>query len=505
MSPNLLRPEPRPLPLDRLLAGFCEVSPEHSGVLVTGVAMDSRLVRPGDLYAALAGATTHGAKFGATVTESGAVAIVTDAAGADLLSADGCELPVITVADPREIVGELSARAYGRPGDELLLIGVTGTNGKTTMSFLLESALAASGHVTGVIGTTGHLIAGEAVPSIRTTPEAPEVHALLGVMRDRGVTAAVMEVSSHALSFNRVNGLVFDAAVFTNLTQDHLDFHGTMVDYFAAKASLFTPGRARQAVICLDDEWGHRLLDHTQLPSTTYAVDAAEADWLAVDLRPGPEGTEFEVEHGGVRVPVSVRLPGLFNVANALGAVATAVSVGVPVAVAAAAVGTRAGVRGRMQPVLNQRRVRALVDYAHTPDAVRRAIAAVSPGPGRTIVVLGCGGDRDAAKRPIMGDVAARLADILVITDDNPRSEDPRVIRDAMAEGAMSVPEAERASIEIIGDRRAAIKRAAEVAGPGDALLVLGKGHELGQDVGGVVHPFDDAEVLAEMLAVKAT
>ena len=408
---------------------------------------------------------------------------------------------MVVVAEPRAIVGELAARSFGHPGDDLLLIGITGTNGKTTMSFLVESALAAAGHVTGVIGTTGHLIAGEAVPSIRTTPEAPEVHALLGVMRDRGVTAAVMEVSSHALTFNRVNGLMFDATVFTNLTQDHLDFHGTMADYFAAKADLFTPTRTRRAVICVDDEWGRRLAEHVQVPVTTYSAESEVADWCTEAVVPGAEGSEFEIVGGGSRWPVSVRLPGLFNVANALGAVVVATSVGVPVEVAAAAVGTRAGVRGRMQPVANTRRIRALVDYAHTPDAVERAIAAVAPGPGRTIVVLGCGGDRDWAKRPIMGQVAARLAEILVITDDNPRSEDPRVIRDAMAEGAMSVPEAQRASVEVVGDRRAAIRRAAELAEPGDAVLVLGKGHELGQDIGGVVHPFDDAEVLAEMLA----
>ena len=242
------RPRPRPQPLPAVLSGLAEADPTWARIEVTGVAMDSRLVRPGDIYLAAAGANVHGAKFTASVIAAGAVAVVTDAVGAELIasSSQPATVPIVVVAEPRELVGELAARAYQRPGDELLLIGITGTNGKTTMSFLVEAALRAAGHTTGLLGTTGHLIAGEPVASKRTTPEAPEVHSLLGIMRDRAVTAVVMEVSSHALAFGRVNGLTFDVVVFTNLSQDHLDFHGQMTDYFEVKASLFTPHRARR-------------------------------------------------------------------------------------------------------------------------------------------------------------------------------------------------------------------------------------------------------------------
>lgn len=498
------RPSPRPQSLSDVLAGLVDPDPSWAGVEVTGVAMDSRLVRPGDIYLAAAGANVHGASFATSVVAAGAVAVVTDVAGAELIasSAQPVAVPVVVVSAPRAIVGELAARAYGRPGDELLLIGITGTNGKTTMSFLVEAALRAAGHTTGLLGTTGHLVAGEPVASKRTTPEAPEVHSLLGIMRDRGVTAVVMEVSSHALAFGRVNGLVFDIATFTNLSQDHLDFHGQMADYFAVKASLFTPQRARRAVICVDEEWGQQLATDARsvLPTESYRIGSGTADWAAVEIRAAEVGSTFTLLHGASAWPAQVSLPGSFNVANAVGAIATVAAGGVEIGTAVAAVATCSGVPGRMERVVAPGAVQGIVDYAHTPDAVGRAIAALSENGGRVIAVLGCGGDRDATKRPIMGEVAARLADFLVITDDNPRSEDPNLIRMAIAQGAMSVPELERATVEVIGDRRAAIDGAVALAQPGDIVLLLGKGHEQGQEIAGQVLPFDDRVVLRQAL-----
>mgnify|MGYP003603208380 FL=1 len=496
MSPSALlppRPTPRAVPLAEVLAQLDAKVPLGAPAVVTGAAMDSRRVQPGDLYIAVPGTHHHGAMFAADVAERGAVCILTDAAGADLAGASA--LPVVTVADPRAVAGEVAARAFGRPADALTMVGITGTNGKTTMSFLLEAIFRQAGHTTGVIGTTGHHAAGERIPSERTTPEAVEVHALLGYMRELGVDTVVMEVSSHAMTFGRVNGITFDAAVFTNLTQDHLDFHGSMADYYAAKRKLFD--RCEASVVCIDDRWGRRLRGELA-DAVTYSLADPQADWYAASPQSAGSGSRFDL-HGpaGVAHAAHVVLPGDFNIANSVGAIATASVLGVPWQQAIAGVAACTGVPGRMQPVPNQRGLRAFVDYAHTPDAVARAVAAVT---GPVVVVLGCGGDRDTEKRPLMGEVAARLAQFVVITDDNPRSEDPASIRAALKEGAMSVPPIERAQIREVADRRAAITTAVEIAPAGAAVLVLGKGHEQGQQVGAATLPFDDATELAAAL-----
>lgn len=470
--------------------------------------MDSRLVQPGDVYLAVPGAHTHGAAFAAQVAAAGAVAIVTDAAGAELAAAaaeaDAAEagdpLPVVVIDRPRERAGELADVVYGAPSADLIMVGLTGTNGKTTMSFLIESIFDAAGMVTGVIGTTGHHVAGRRLPTERTTPEAVEVHGLLAHMREQGVQAVVMEVSSHAMAFGRVAGVRFNAAVFTNLTQDHLDFHGTMEDYFEAKALLF--GQAERRVICIDDQWGRRLADRWP-DAVTYGVHAEQATWRARDIEPTPLGSTFRAVGGPADddLEVTVGLPGDFNVANALGAIASARALGLSGPTAAAGVAACAGVPGRMQSVANDLGIRAYVDYAHTPDAVERAVEAAGGYPGRVIALVGCGGDRDVAKRPLMGAAAARLADIVVITDDNPRSEDPAVIRAATMAGAMEVPSEMRAQVLEIADRREAIAWAVAAATPGDAVLLLGKGHEQGQTIGSVTLPFDDVTELATALA----
>ena len=454
--------------------------------MITGITLDSRDVAAGDLFAALPGVHAHGAQFCAEARARGAVAVLTDQTTQDVAG-----LPVLRAADPRAVLGSLAAEVYGRPGDDLLKIGITGTNGKTTTAFLVEAGLRAAGIATGVIGTTGVRIGDTALPSARTTPEAPDLHALLAVMRERGIDAVAMEVSSHALALGRVDGLVFDMAIFTNLTQDHLDFHGTMEAYFAAKASLFTPERALRAVIGVDDEWGARLAAQTALPRTTYALDhPADARCTRIDDDLGEQ--LLSVTCGDERHEVVVGIPGRFNAANGMAAWTALHELGLPDAVLATAM-RDVRVPGRMELVDEGQEFVAVVDYAHSPDSVARVLASVQPGEGsRRIVVLGCGGDRDREKRPIMGRIAAEGADLLVVTDDNPRSEEPAAIRAAMLAGVTDP----RGEVREIADRRAAIVAAVSEAQPGDVVLILGKGHEPGQEVGGTVHPFNDCEEL---------
>ncbi len=485
-----LRPAaPIPRALSELLDEVSALRLQGSaeGVQVTGCTHDSRAVQPGDLYAALPGSRAHGADFAEQAVANGAVAVLTDGPAADRFA----DLPVLVADDPRGVLGDVAAWVHGHPARDLLLLGLTGTNGKTTTSFLLEGGLRAAGHRTALIGTVLTRVGDQALPSAHTTPEATDLQALFALMRERGVTAVAMEVSSHALAMGRVDGFVFDVAAFTNLSQDHLDFHASMEDYEAAKASLFTPRHCRRAVINCADAAGRRILQATEVPVTTYGEDG---DWSAraTDLR--PDGSAFRVVGPDGEHRASVQLPGAFNVDNAVGAIATLVAVGVPLEQAISGVAAVAGVPGRMERVDAGQPFLALVDYAHTPDAVSSLLATVRPvTEGRVIVVLGCGGDRDRGKRPLMAQAAAEGADVVVLTSDNPRSEDPHAILAEMAPGAPG------ATVEV--DRRAAIAHAVAQARPGDAVVVAGKGHETGQDVGGVVTPFDDREVLREAVA----
>ncbi|MCM3926394.1 UDP-N-acetylmuramoyl-L-alanyl-D-glutamate--2,6-diaminopimelate ligase, partial [Frankia sp. AiPs1] len=356
-------------------------------------------------------------------------------------------LPVLVSADPRRDLAPVAARIHGDPSAALRLLGVTGTNGKTTTAFLLDAGLRAAGHTTGLIGTVETRIAGDRLASAHTTPEASDLQALLATMVERGVDAATMEVSSHALAQHRADALHFAGALFTNLSQDHLDFHPTMADYFEAKASLFEPGRAAVAVIGVGDEWGRRLAARRP-DAVTFAVDGP-ADWTARDVSAGPTGSELlAAGPGGERVELSVPLPGMFNIANALGALALLVAVGVDPAAAAAGIGALPGVPGRMERVEAGQPFLALVDFAHTPDAVTTLLTTVRPlVKGRIIVVLGCGGDRDRGKRPLMGAAAATLADLAILTNDNPRSENPADILAAMLAG---VPAGARAAGRVL-------------------------------------------------------
>lgn len=483
-------------------------------VLLRGVTLSSRAVRAGDLYAALPGARAHGASYATAAVEAGAVAVLTDPAGAELIAAGGAAgVPVLVVPAPRAVLGDLAAWFYGDPGRRLATFGVTGTNGKTTTTFLLDAALRALGRTTGLVGTIEIRVGDERVVSTGTTPEAPDLHALLAVMLEHGVQACSMEISSHALAQHRVDGLVVDVAGFTNLSQDHLDYHHTLEEYFLAKAQLFTPAHAAAGVVCVDDAWGARLAGLATVPVTTVRTRPAEgaepaADWQVVATRRADAGrTELDVLGPTGPVTLTCPLPGDFNVANTLLAVAMLAVGGVDVADAARAVAGAGAVPGRMERVAGPGapgEPLVVVDYAHTPDAVAAALRALA-GQGRPlVVVLGAGGDRDHDKRPRMGAAAALAADVVVVTDDNPRSEDPADIRAAVAEGARA--EAERTGavvVEVAGRRRAIAEGVARAWG-GGVLLVAGKGHETGQEIAGVVHPFDDRLVVTEELRAAA-
>ncbi len=509
-------------------------------VRVTGVSLDSRTVSPGDLYAALPGFNVHGARFVAEAVALGAVAVITDPEG--LALAGDPVVPTLVTDDPRGVLGAVAAEVYGRPARDLTMIGITGTNGKTTTAYLVESGLRAHGQRTGLIGTVETRIGDERVESVRTTPEATDLHALLGMMRERGIDACVMEVSSHALRLHRVDGVVYDVALFTNLSQDHLDFHTSMEDYYAAKASLFAPDRSRAAAVCVDDEWGRRLAAEATVPTTTLATSGdptvrAAADWVVDEGEAGAFALR-EVASGRDIALVS-HLPGHFNVANTALAALALVLVGIPDAGVEAAMAVAPDVPGRMEVVAagGAGEPRCVVDFAHTPDAVDAALEALRPSTsGRLIAVLGAGGDRDRGKRPAMGAAAARRADIVVVTDDNPRSEDPAEIRAAVIDGAReAVRSGDATATEIIdgGSRTAAIAEAvalATVGRPGrvetfgqadgvrpagrvqagddrivDTVVVLGKGHEKGQEIHGVKHPFDDRDALRAALAAATT
>jgi UDP-N-acetylmuramoyl-L-alanyl-D-glutamate--2,6-diaminopimelate ligase len=470
-----------------------------SDVEVTGVTSGTSFVRPGDLFAALPGRSAHGAAYAAQAVAAGASAVLTDAAGAALLTTD---VPLLVVDDVRTSLGPVSAQIYGRPSSELRVLGVTGTSGKTTTTFLLRAGLAAAGRTPGLIGTVATMIGDDEVKTGFTTPEAPEVHALLAVMRERGVTDVAMEVSSHALAMGRVDGVTFDVAAFTNLSEDHLDFHSDMEDYFAAKSRLFDAGRSRAAVVVVDDEWGVRLTETVPGPvATVTTVGERRATWEASAITDEADGsTSFRVIGPGVDLVTGCAVPGRYNVANALLALAMLHESGVDPAVVAPAI-AQASVPGRMERVDAGQPFLAVVDYSHKPAAVEGALRALRPlTKGRLIIVLGCGGDRDRGKRPHMGEIAARDADLLIVTDDNPRSEDPATIRRAMLDGAWAVPAGERGEVREIGDRAAAIAEAVATAGEGDTVLVAGKGHETGQEIAGVVHPFDDRLVLRAAL-----
>lgn len=505
-----------PVRLDAIGDALGLAVPDRFGAVeVTGISLNSRTVQPGDLYVALTGATRHGADFIAQAISAGAVAILTDEAGARLqaLGSD-VAVPVVVVRQPRNVVGPLSALIYGsqpQDGTAPELFAVTGTNGKTTTTYFITALLRALGRKPGLIGTIEILAGGEAIPSLLTTPESTDVHGLLALMRERGLTAAAMEVSSHAISYQRVDGVRFDVAGFTNLTQDHLDLHGTMDEYFATKAELFTPARARHAVVTVDDPWGQRLAAHSPVPVTTLGTSpGARADWTVTASTPRGLGTDFTLTGPhGAELKVHTGLPGSFNVANAALATVMVLSSGVPVEAVQEALTIRdpftVAVPGRMQLVCE--RPAAVVDFAHNTDALARALEAVrSAEPGsRLIVVFGATGQRDQGKRPAMGAIAARLADTIIITDDDPHDEDAAAIRADVLAGAQSAKRADSLAADILEvfPREAAIQHAVQLAEPADTILVAGRGHEVWQEVKGVNLALDDRVELRNALTAR--
>jgi len=441
-------------------------------VTVTDVTHDSRHVRPGALFCCVPGRVTDGHDFAAAAVAAGAVALLCERP-LDVASAE------VVVDDARATMGPVAAAFHGHPSHALDVIGVTGTNGKTTTTLLLQHVLTTLGRPTGAIGT---------LAGLRTTPEATDLQARLAAFRDEGMRAVAMEVSSHALVLDRVAGTSFRVAVFTNLSQDHLDFHGTMEQYFAAKARLFEPEYAAAAVVNADDPHGSLLADAARIPTKTYSV--REVSGLDVGA------TSSTGTWRGHRLLVP--LGGAFNVANALAALTTVVELGFDEGDAVAALATAPAVPGRFESIDEGQPFRVVVDFAHTPDGleqVLRAARAVTPS-GRVLVVFGAGGNKDREKRPLMGDAAARLADVVIITSDNPRHEEPAAIADAVARGASGTA----ADVRVELDRRAAIGMALAEARPGDIVVVAGKGHETEQLIGDRVIPFDDRTVVREEL-----
>jgi UDP-N-acetylmuramoyl-L-alanyl-D-glutamate--2,6-diaminopimelate ligase len=476
------------------------IQPAEDGrrTVVTGVTLRSQDAAPGDLFAALPGASSHGGRFANDAVKRGAVAVLTDSDGLAHMGPHP-SVPVLVHPDPRSVLGGLAATVYGNPSRHLRVIGVTGTSGKTTTTYLVEAGLRSADRVAGLIGTVGIRIAGEDLPSALTTPEAPNLQALLAVMVEQGVDTVVMEVSSHALSLGRVDGVDFAVGGFTNLSRDHLDFHPTMEDYFDAKARLFAPGlptRAATSVVCVDDDAGRAMAALAQNPVTVSTIGVA--DWRVEDISAVDRGAQefLAVDPAGVHHGLRIALPGRYNVANCLLAVALLDAVGV--SPEQAGPGLRdARVPGRLEPIDRGQEFLALVDYAHKPGALGAVLETLrGQTTGRVAVVFGAGGNRDPGKREPMGRVAAELADLVVVTDDNPRDEDPAAIRATITAGA----EGGRAEVVEIGDRREAIDHAVAWARAGDVVLIAGKGHEAGQTSHGKTRPFDDRDELAQSL-----
>jgi UDP-N-acetylmuramoyl-L-alanyl-D-glutamate--2,6-diaminopimelate ligase len=451
-------------------------------VEIGGLAYDNRAVEPGTLFFCVPGFTRDGHDFAPDAVARGAAALV-------VARPVDAGVPEVQVADVRAAMATAAARFYGNPTTSLPVVGVTGTNGKTTTAFLVRALLEAAGRRCGLLGTVTSVIAGEERPTVRTTPEAIDLQRTFREMLDGGDSACAMEISSHALELRRADGIHVAAAVFTNLTQDHLDFHPTMEEYFQAKRRLFASQLTRARIVNVDDVYGRRLAG--EFPdAVTFAIDA-DAAYRAVDVETGFAGTDCRFETPDGAFDVHVPLPGRFNVANALGAWAAVRQLGVEVT----ALPSSARVPGRFEPVDEGQPFAVLVDYAHTPDSLENVLlAARELASGRVIAVFGAGGDRDRGKRPLMGEIAARLADVALVTSDNPRSEDPEAIIAEILAGAGR-------DVEHDVDRRRSIHRAVELARPGDVVVIAGKGHEQGQEfAGGRKEPFDDVAVAREAL-----
>jgi UDP-N-acetylmuramoyl-L-alanyl-D-glutamate--2,6-diaminopimelate ligase len=467
-----------------------------SDVTFTGLTHSDSDIQPGDLFLAFPGAKRHGAEFIESAKAKGAVAVLTDARGAELSES----LPTLVTPHIREAGAMLASHFYRAPIRDMQSIGITGTNGKTTVTTLLYQLLSAVGRETGLIGTVETRIGKDTIKSERTTPEAADLQALAATMRERHMRHLVMEVSSHSLDLKRMVGSYFSIVGFTNLTQDHLDYHKDMESYFAAKSRLFTHEYAESGFINIDNPYGERLFRQSQINSTSLSRKNADATWHFTEINPTAHGAEFTIRgRDGILIESATGMHGGFNLDNLLMAVAIAYECGVDPLEMATIIPSLQGAPGRLEPVVLGQSFTALVDYAHSPDAVVNVLQAVREfTPGKVIAVLGCGGDRDSSKRPLMGSALASNSDVAIFTSDNPRSEDPAMILKEMV-GAISIQHPSA----VISDRAAAISYAVEQAVAGDTVIILGKGHESGQDIAGEITPFDDRIQLAQAIEAK--
>ncbi|MQA99518.1 MAG: UDP-N-acetylmuramoyl-L-alanyl-D-glutamate--2,6-diaminopimelate ligase [Actinobacteria bacterium] len=462
--------------------------------VVTDVAYDSRAVAPGTLFFCVPGARTDGHEFARVAVGAGAVALCVQRA-LDL------DVPQIVVTDARRAMALISAAFFDQPAGRMRMFGITGTNGKTTTTYILEAILRAAGERTGLIGTIETRIGDRVRPGVRTTPESLDLQRTLWDMVSEGVQSVAMEVTSHALALARVEGIHYRAAAFTNLTQDHLDFHSGIDDYFEAKRSLFVPERTDVALVNVDDEYGRRLRASTTVADLGYGL-STEAEWRAEDIRYDQWGTQFVIGASPDELKISTSLVGTFNVYNCLAATACAFVADVPAGSIEAGVRDLKAVPGRFESIDEGQPFAVIVDYAHTPDSLdnvlREARRLADLSQGRVVCAFGCGGDRDRGKRPLMGAVVARLADVVIVTSDNPRSEDPDAIIAEILEGVMAErPDGPDASLV---DRAEAIASGMRSARSGDVFVIAGKGHETGQQFADRTIPFDDREVARDLI-----
>ena len=465
---------------------FSQGNVENISIQLSGLQLDSRLVQPGDIFLAIQGLHQHGLTFLASAVQNGAALVIAD------MPVHDSPIPSLFVSDLKSKIGEFSSWFYGHPSRSMTMLGITGTNGKTTIAHLIQYLWSSLGIPSGMIGTLGVAFQGEnesyEYPGIRTTPEAPNLQAVFKKMLDAHVQNVVMEVSSHALSLGRVSGIKFDYALFTNLSQDHLDFHSDMEDYFRAKSMLFDSSISKTAIVCIDDRWGQRLVSDSKIPVLT--VGKSDADFTY-----GLSNGIFELRWKESTVSLDSPLLGDFNATNTAMAMAALLLQGFDRDEIAQALANFPGVPGRMEKVSKLGQPLVLVDYAHTPDAVARILITAKTLGRKVIAVLGCGGDRDSTKRVLMGKALHQGSDLAIATSDNPRSEDPEDILDQMCGGDFVGRR--------ISDRATAIEFAIDSASLEDVVLILGKGHEVGQEIKGVIHPFDDRDIARSILNRK--
>lgn len=467
-----------------LLGGTADLDTE-----IGGVSYDSRKTQPGDLFVAVRGFETDGHRYIPAAMAKGAAAVLCEEAPAD-------GTPYLLVRDCRLGLALTSRAWFGDPASEMTVVGFTGTSGKTSSTTILKHLLEETlGAKVGLIGTNGNMIGQELLHTEHTTPESYELHKLFRRMRDEGCTHVVMEVSSHSLALERVAGITFDVALFTNLSQDHLDLHGTMEEYAAAKKKIFS--QCRIGCVNLDDERAGYMMQDAPCPVFTYSAVRNDADLTAKDIRLTASGVRFAAVSGGELALTKLAIPGMFSVYNALSVLAAGLCLGIPLESCAAALATAKGVKGRMESVPTDGDYSIIIDYSHKPDALEKALKTLRPvTKGRLIVLFGCGGDRDRKKRPLMGAIAEQNADLTIVTSDNPRTEDPQAIIDEILTGM----KARRGSVKVICDRGDAIRWAIDQAREGDVILLAGKGHEDYQIVGKEKHHMDEREIVAEYI-----